>query len=70
MPERKNLDIAKNANRILRNKELTKKEKIKQLFYHFRTKFPNDSQEELFQLSLDYYEYKLGKINPDKFHFK
>jgi hypothetical protein len=70
MPERKNLPVAKDANRILRDRSLTKKEKIKKLFYHFREKFPNDSQEELFQLALDYYEYKLGKINPDKFHFK
>jgi hypothetical protein len=63
MPTNIKAEVAKGANIIIRNNLLSKKEKIKQLFYHFRLYFPNDTQDELFQLSLDYYEYKMDKKN-------
>ncbi len=56
-------------NKILKNNKLTKNEKIKKMFMIFREEFPNESREEIFEWCQKYYQYKVGKINPDKFHF-
>jgi hypothetical protein len=56
-------------NKILKDKSLTKKEKIRKMFFIFRNSFPDDTQEEVLQACLKYYDYKLGKTNPDKFYF-
>ncbi len=55
-------------NSILKNKNLTKKEKIRKMFHIYRNSFPDYTQEEVLQVCLKYYDYKLGKINPDKFY--
>ncbi len=39
------------------------------MFIVFRNKFPDESREDIFDWCQKYYEYKLGKINPDKYNF-
>ena len=69
MPKSGRLDDSSlEINNILRNKKLSKKEKIKKMFYIFRRDFPEDTQEESFQLCMRYYDYKMGKANPNKFY--
>ncbi len=58
----------KEINQILKNANLTKKEKIEKMFFLFRKDFPKESREDIFEICLKYYEYKLGKKNPDKFY--
>jgi hypothetical protein len=55
-------------NFILKDKSLTKKEKIEKMFFMLRKDFPKESREDIFEICLKYYEYKLGKKNPDKFY--
>jgi hypothetical protein len=56
-------------NKILKNNKLTKEEKIKKMFIIFRKYNPDESKEEIFEWCQKYYQYKIGKIHPDKFYF-
>ncbi len=56
-------------NKILKDNKLTKREKIKKMFYIIRDELPEDSNEEIFELCVKYYNYKKGKCNPDKIRF-
>ncbi len=68
MSNKKYNETSSELNIILKNNKLKKIDKIKQMFIVFRTKFPNESREEIFDWCQKYYEYKIGKINPDKFN--
>ncbi len=65
----KYIETSDELNKILKNNKLTKDEKIKNMFKVFRNNFPDESREKIFDWCQKYYQYKIGKINPDKFNF-
>ncbi len=65
----KYINTSDELNIILKNNKLSKEEKIKKMFIVFRNKFPDESREDIFDWCQKYYQYKIGKIHPDKFNF-
>ncbi len=69
MTRKKNIDRTnKNLNRILMRKDLTKNEKIAEMFHIFRELSPDETQEKIYEWCKKYYNFKLGNINPDKYY--
>ncbi len=54
--------------KILFRKDIGKREKIKQMFYLYEAKYPDEDKESIIKGCIKYYEYKIERKNPDKYY--
>lgn len=64
----KNDYTEKEIEKILFRRDIGKREKIKQMFFIYEKKHPDEDKEILIKTCIKYYEYKIERKNPDKYY--